>query len=187
MGGLNGNGVLAGSTAGKVALGRLVAGLGAEPEHPQILLLDFSDVEVATGSFLRESVLALCKLLRSGKSNLYPVASNVNDNVTDEFSLVLDSRGEAMFACDSDIDGRPAKWRILGSLDDRQRFTLNLVKDMGEADAARMLRASQGVELVGQTAWNNRLSSLANLGLLVETSSGKSKTYRSVMEIVGGS
>lgn len=38
--------------------GKLLVAVGAEPERPEPVFLNFAGVEVATASFLRESVLA---------------------------------------------------------------------------------------------------------------------------------
>ena len=50
------SGVLAGARAGRRMLGRLLERVGNDPQEPELLFLDFDGVQVATASFLRESV-----------------------------------------------------------------------------------------------------------------------------------
>jgi hypothetical protein len=50
-----------------------------------------------------------------------------------------------------------------------------------ETDAAELMREHRETKAVKQTAWNNRLSALANMGLVVELSEGRAKRYRSLL------
>ncbi len=71
----------------------------------------------------------------------------------------------------------------LGELDPKQRLTFDLVHERGETDAGALMRdfgESEGVKHT--TAWNNRLASLAALGLIIEQSQGRSKRYRPLFE-----
>jgi hypothetical protein len=64
-----------------------------------------------------------------------------------------------------------------------QRRTLDLVLERGETDAGELMRAHGAEERTTHTtAWNNRLASLAFLGLLVEKSHGRAKKYRPLFE-----
>ena len=53
---LAGQSVLAGAGTGRAILSKLIAAIAGETDGP-ILYLDFENVDVATGSFLRETVL----------------------------------------------------------------------------------------------------------------------------------
>jgi hypothetical protein len=46
----------------------------------------------------------------------------------------------------------------------KQRFTFNLVQKRRHNGRGRIMARTRVNEMVKQTAWNNRLSSLANLG-----------------------
>ena len=48
---------------------------------------------------------------------------------------------------------------------------------------AHRVLAAQSQESLAPTAWNNRLSSLAARGLLIERRSGKTKTFAPVLEV----
>jgi hypothetical protein len=63
--------------------------------------------------------------------------------------------------------------------DPKQKLTFEAVSERGETDAGELMRQN-GEGLKHATAWNNRLSSLATMGLIVEISRGRSKRYRSL-------
>jgi hypothetical protein len=79
--------VLAGAPNGKAAFASLVRELSHEPADPTPLFLDFQHVDVATASYLRESIFALKNYLRTISSKIYPVAANANEDVEDELWL----------------------------------------------------------------------------------------------------
>src|ERR1700730_417131 len=134
-----------------------------------------------TASFLRESVLAFRDAVRRRRSNLYPVIANASDLVADELKLLVMARGNALTLCSLDKNGRPHDQHLLGELDPKQRITFDLVPERGETDAAELMRDYGESEKTNvQTAWNNRLVSLADLGLVVELSQGRAKRYRSL-------
>ena len=178
---IGGGEVLAGAVNGRATLNRLLGETTSEPDGPELVFLDFSDVEVATASFLRESVLAFREIVRSHRSKLYPVIANANEAVKDELLYLLQSRGDCIMACvlskgESVIEAAP-----IGKLDPKQHFTFELVCKLGETGAGELMRLyGESEELKHTTAWNNRLATLASLGLVVELSQGRSKRYRTL-------
>jgi hypothetical protein len=56
------------------------------------------------------------------------------------------------------------------------------VKEAKEVDATTLARAYEVKEGIQVTGWNNRLTSLAAKGLLMEIKRGRSKVYRTVLE-----
>ncbi|HTT76978.1 MAG TPA: hypothetical protein VMF50_13500 [Candidatus Binataceae bacterium] len=170
---------MAGALTGRKVLAKLVDRSSTEPERPEPVFLDFKEVDVATASFLRESVLAFRDTIRRRRSNLYPVIANANDVVTDELKLLVTSQGNALMACSLDNNDQPFEERLLGDLDPKQRLTFDLVRKRGITDAAELMREyGEREKTKVQTAWNNRLSSLAGMGLVVELSQGRTKRYR---------
>jgi hypothetical protein len=169
--------VLAGALNGKSLLMRLLEATMSEPAEPEPLLIDFSGIEVATASFLRESVLALSKIVRSRRSNFYPVIAKPNETVRDELTELAVSRGEVLITCEVDNYGVVSSTATIGNLDAKQKITFDEVSQRGETDAGELMREN-GDGLKHATAWNNRLSSLAAMGLIVEISRGRSKRYR---------
>lgn len=72
---------------------------------------------------------------------------------------------------------------LIGQLDPKQRRTFELVQQRRETDAGELMRDFSDTErLKSPTAWNNRLASLASLGLVAEVSQGRSKRYKLVFE-----
>lgn len=177
---VGGSSVLAGAVSGRRDFAKLVA-LAPLPPDPAVVHIDFRQVEVATASYLRESVLAYRAFVRGQRSTVYPVIANAKEEVRDELRELVSARGDAIPVCDLDERGRPTGCGIIGDLDPKQRLTFDLVTERGETDAGELWRLKSATEGVASpTAWNNRLSSLASLGLLVEYSQGRAKRYRPV-------
>jgi hypothetical protein len=174
--------VLAGAENGRKILAKLVEQTGRDPQNPETLFLDFEGIEVATASFLRESVLLFRDAVRNRRSNFYPVIANANDLIAEELRLLCNSKGEVIMLCNLSSDGNVSDPRLAGELDPKQRITFNLVQERGETDAAELMREHGEGEGVQQTAWNNRLATLASLGLVVEVSHGRAKHYRPLFE-----
>ena len=182
---LAGTAILSGAPSGRALFARLIAMLPEEPEAPELILLDFGNVEVATGSFLRESVLGFRNFVRGRKSNFYPVITNASANVADEIFEVVHPRGDVLMTCTTDDDGSVLRCRPVGKLDPMQQLTFDLVKRHGETSATKLMEIESSD--VKATAWNNRLASLSNLGLIFEQSRGRAKTYRPIIsEICDG-
>lgn len=180
---MGGGEVLAGAVNGRQTLGRLLAAAATEPDRPAPVFLDFAHVEVATASFLRESVLAFRDAVRGRRSRLYPVIANPNDAVQDDLAELVGPRGDVLMACVLGATGLVTQVAQIGELDPKQQLTFNLVRKHGETDAAALMRAyGEGEGMKHATAWNNRLSALTALGLVVEVSQGRAKRYRPLFE-----
>lgn len=176
--------ILAGALRGKAALAQFLAATAPEPESPKLVFLDCSFVNIATASFLRESVLAFRDIVRSRRSSLYPVIANANEAVREELLELLRPRGDVLMACTLSDGDSVVQSELLGELDPKQRITFRLVREHGETDAGELMRTygkSEGLKHA--TAWNNRLASLAGLGLIVELSEGRMKRYRPLFEV----
>jgi hypothetical protein len=178
----DGDRILTGAQPGRSLFAQLVASAPV-PSEPEPAFLDFSGVEVATASFLRESVVAFRDYTRSTSANLYPVVANAVEAITEELGFFLRHRGDAVWACDIDAAGVVRNARLLGELDDVQRETFDRVLKLGAASAPTLAAAGGGESGVGPTAWNNRLSNLASRGLLIERRGGKTKTFTPVLEV----
>ncbi|HJP67487.1 MAG TPA: hypothetical protein VJ846_01200 [Sphingomicrobium sp.] len=175
---LAGGPILSGAPSGRQLFSQLVAALPAEPVSPEPLLLDFRRVEVATASFLRESVLAFRTFIRGRKSNFYPIVANPSSDVIDEIFELVQPRGDVVMTCSTDDDGQMLRCRHVGKLDPMQQLTFNLVNAYGETSASKLMAIEKSE--VKATAWNNRLASLSNLGLICEQSRGRTKTYKPI-------
>lgn len=175
---MGGQRILSGSADGR----RLMAGLvGATPtDAPQAVFLDFSSIEVATVSFLREGVVAYRDFVRASRQDVYPVIANASPPLLEELELFLKDRNDALWACELNMHGDTANHRILGQLDPVQRRTFDLVVSLGSTSAPELAAGSPD-EKIGNTAWNNRLSALVSKGLLIEERNGKVKVFKSLL------
>jgi hypothetical protein len=174
-------GILAGAINGQKALTNMLERINDEPEKPEELFLDFSGVQVATASFLREAVFAFREKVRGHRSNFYPVVANANSTVEDELKVLVQSDNSVLMLCGLDRNGKPHKAHLVGNLDPKQRLTFDLVQK-GVTDAGHLMREHGETEKVKQTAWNNRLAALTALGLVVEMNTGRTKKYRPLFE-----
>lgn len=180
---IGGREVLAGAQDGSVAFAKMLKAASREPRDPEPLFIDFAGVEVATASYLRESVLALRDRIRGRRSTLYPVIANANDVIKDELGVLVRARGDVLLLCKVDDADRAFDFEQLGDLDPKQQMTLDAVRERGEIDAAELMRDFGKTEGVNHTtAWNNRLAALSLKGLLMEITRGRSKRYRPVFE-----
>lgn len=178
---LGGSDVLAGSGNGKAALGKMIAAL-PRSASPILVVVDFDDVSVATGSFLREAVVAFRDYCRTNQPSLYPVVANASDETREDLDLLLKDRGEVCVVCQVDPRDRISHPQIVGALEEKQIVTLNAVAERGSADANELHRSAKASEGISITGWNNRLASLVLKGVLMEFKQGKSKTYKPVLE-----
>lgn len=180
---IGGSEVLAGAMAGRRDLGRLLERTAAEPAAPGPLFLDFKGIVAATASYLRESGVAFRAMLRGRDSLYYPVIANANEAVRDELLELARARGDVFLTCELGADGSISAAALVGELEEKQQVTFRLVQDHGETDAGDLMRKYGEREKVRHaTAWNNRLSALASLGLVIETRQGRLKRYRPLLQ-----
>ena len=181
---IGGVGVLAGAITGKQLLAKILSETVQEPLEPEPFFLDFKKVEVATASFLRESVLGLRDIVRGRRSNFYPVIANANSNIRDELAeLVGGQRSDVLIVCSLSESGTVSNVGLIGELEPVQRRTFELVRELigkqADVDASVLMKKHGETDgTTRTTAWNNRLTSLSFLGLLVEVSQGRTKRYK---------
>jgi hypothetical protein len=178
---MNGQTVLSGAIPGRRLLSALIAATPSA-DAPTLAFLDFTGVEVATASFLRESVIAFRDYARQALPNIYPVVANLPAAVAEELDFFVRARGDVLLSCDLDSKGDVVTARLVGDLDPAQRATFDVVREVG-AISAPELAARFADQHIGATAWNNRLSALASKGLLIERRQGKSKSFSPLLEI----
>jgi hypothetical protein len=176
---MGGQDVLFGVPMGRQCFAKLLDHT-TEPLQPSIVLLDFEGVGSATVSFLREGPLAYRQHLRGQFSTLYPVFANLAAPVADSLAEYLTTSRDAVFACDHSPQAHMTNPRLLGQLEPKQKLTFEAVVSAEGATAAELARAAGDDDGVLVTAWNNRLAALVQKGLLVETRTGRKKTFRSI-------
>ncbi|MDK4742638.1 hypothetical protein PH547_27490 [Rhizobium sp. CNPSo 3464] len=174
--------VLAGAVNGKIAFAEMIKGIPDEMVVPQPLFLDFGGIEVATASYLRESVFALKTYLRTKSSSYYPVVANANSDVWDELSVIAHAKNDVIVTCELAADGSASKVELIGNLDPKQQLTFDLVLKFDEVDANSLMEQfGEAEKTKSTTAWNNRLASLASRGIIREYTKGRSKYYRPLL------
>lgn len=174
--------ILAGRLSGKRAF---VAALEQLPElaEPSIVMLDFVGADFATSSYLSEVLVPLRDHLRLRRQPGYAVAANLSEKVREEIEELLRRSGDAFLVCAISATGEISDVQLCGKLDDKLQETLKLVSHKRETTAAQLHEESRSVDMVGATAWNNRLASLAAKSLVVEILQGRTKKYRPVLEV----
>lgn len=172
--------ILSGVSLGRRVLVALIEGAPATSGATPIFL-DFRGIEVATSSFLRESVLAFRDTCARSMPRLYPVVVNLNEAVEEELQFFVNERADALWCCDRTEAGQISNRRVLGRsrLEDGQRITLDLVVKLKKASAPMLHKTDDSIQT---TAWNNRLSALSSKRLIVEQREGKVKFFSPVLE-----
>lgn len=169
--------ILSGTLAGKRLFGTLVASTPLF-DKPELVFLDFTGIQIATASFLREGIIAFRDYTRSSNKNAYPVLANASPQVVDEFEFFLRQRIDAFWSCKLDDSNAVSEEKILGELDATQKETFALIEELGgKASAPDLAARSAGNSAIGSTAWNNRLASLSDKGLVIESRVGKTKEF----------
>ena len=171
--------ILAGRVEGENARRRLLSALGPITV-PTLVVLEFCAVRLVTASYLDEVTLKFRTQLE--RTPGYPVAANLSDIVLDEFEHLLRRAGDAFLVCQRLESGVATTPRVLGVLEPKLKQTYGLVKQKGEAGAIELHAEFGDEEKVGPTAWNNRLNTLADKGLLLEIPLGRAKKYRPILE-----
>lgn len=144
-------------------------------------LWNMSGVEVVSASFARDAFLAMQALLLAQGSHLQPVFANAAADVREDLDIALKNAGKAVVACNVDSSGAVTDAVVIGALDGYARSTFALVREKRETDAKELMTEQSEERQIGHSAWNNRLSNLAALGLLVEIPQGRAKRYRAVV------
>lgn len=178
----NGDPVLAGSPAGR-RMRKALLKMASATTQRDLFLLNFSGIDVATSSYLREAVVEFRKSARQEFPELYPVLTKLSAEVEEELVTLLNQMGEAFWLFEVDGRGTVRKRRLIGRLDPKIKEALDLIETGRGFDALALWKSTNSTESVGVTAWNNRLASLSKQGLVFEFRSGKQKFFRPLAEM----
>jgi len=171
---------LCGATNGLAAMLTITQSI-PESSQDQLVVLDFSDIDIATGSFLRSLVLGLRDYCRTNRQGIGVVLANVGESVMEELVDHLQVMREAVVVCSLSGEGPPTRPRVVGVLEEKQAETLALVLEAGETDAPS-LAANDRESGASPNKWNNRLAALAAKGILKERREGRLKRYKPILE-----
>ncbi len=181
---LTGRDVLGGAVQGESLLALLIS--AARPHlATDLIVLDFAKVEVATSSYLRTSALAFRRFLQSEYPGIRVVFANISESIRDELLFLLGNQCDALVACQ--LVGNELKEPLLvGQLEEMQLVALRAVIAHTEPVDAKTLAVLAGDSSVEDgkrfTKWNNRLASLAQRGILRESSLGRTKFYAPIVK-----
>lgn len=181
---LAGSPVLGGAIAGRSLFAKLSALAQERPNTPTPWLWDFAHVDVVSASFIRESFLSMRALLRAQRSSLVPVIINASPDVREDLATLLKAADAAILSATVDAAGRLAQFELIGAVDPHLQETFGLVAQHGETDARELkelIDTRPGAAPIVQTAWNNRLAKLVELGALIEIPRGRAKRYRLIV------
>ena len=117
-----GQSVLSGANPGRKLLSALIAATPSS-EAPTPAFLDFTQIEVATASFLREAVIGFRDYARQSLRNVYPVVANLEPAVAEELDFFVRARGDVLWSCELDAGDAVVSARLIGELDPAQRST----------------------------------------------------------------
>lgn len=180
---LAGSATLHGATSGRIMFTRLLETTSREPCEPTTLFIDLGGVQIATASYLRESIFAFKAHMRVVESNFYPAVANCNQDIEDELQLLASAKKDALVTCELNENGIASKPRIIGELDPKQAITYRYVAMQQKATAGSLMADFGETERTRTTnAWNNRLAALVAKGLLREFERGRSKHFKPLIE-----
>jgi hypothetical protein len=177
-----GSATLAGSAMGRQMLAQMIEKTSPMSE-PTVAFLDFANVDIATGSFLREAVMGFRDFCRNASGMIYPVVANANATIEEELATYLRGRNDAIWACSLDSESHATNPRILGELDSGQMSTIQIIGRHHPISAPELAKLRPD-DNIGTTAWNNRLATLAAKGMLKEVRNGRAKLFSPVMETI---
>ena len=166
---------LAGATLGAQHLHKVAAKISCDDE---IVILDFTGVESATGSYLKALVFGFLEDPAAKLKGAFPVVTRMNSLVREELvyltSLTTYRIVEGLkFHGDEVVHAR-----LHGELDPALKTTLDVLLRRGAASATEL--HAKGGESIAITAWNNRLADLYAKRLVMRRRAGKQWLYEPI-------
>lgn len=146
----------------------------------EVVLLDFTDVELVTGSWLNAALVPLLRWAADERNDLFPVIINARPEWLDDLALVAEFAHQCYLIAEGET---PRSAVLVGSLDPGQRTTLEALMQVAEATGAELERQRPG-DGVKATAWNNRLKDLYEKRLLRRVRHGREQRYSPVVKEV---
>lgn len=153
----------------------------SESEEGGLILLDFGDIEIVTGSWINEALIPLVGWMADRRNDLFPILMNLESDWIDDLQLVAEWNHRCFLIADGDSQLNSAI--LAGALDPAQRQTLDAVIAMPGITGAELERQNPNSG-VKATAWNNRLKDLFQKRLLRREKQGREQIYHPVVREV---
>jgi len=143
-----------------------------------IVVLDWSDIELATASYFGATFVPLLRLAIEGQLDRYFVLTGLNQTSLDELKLVLENQGLVTLIGDWKEDG-VHNAGALGRLDPPYAETLQAVQRVEAASATELFKKHTRTR-IGKTGWINRLSNLHRLRLVRKQRVGREYVFQAL-------
>ena len=145
-----------------------------------IVYLDFTGVEIVTGSWINAVFAPFFQWASDEQIDLFPVVCNLADKTwIDEFALVADWTHRCFLIGSGSAE--PTRAMAIGPLDPGQVATLKAVTQFGPVTGAELERRWEH-EPIKATAWNNRLRDLYDKRLIRRERRGREQVYSMVLK-----
>jgi len=189
--------IAAGAQTGKAHARLLLKRIGAAkiPESGLIILVSFRGIELATASYVKETILwlAICGRMHAGALspseqrsldwsslqplNVFPAVSDANEDIQHEIDEVFARRGLPCVLVEEVNNDLILVAKILGSVEPTLARTIQAIEGSSDATADDLHRKcpDEGVNI---TAWNNRLSELNRMRIARRRRDGKFWRYQ---------
>ncbi|HTU32911.1 MAG TPA: hypothetical protein VMF66_03820 [Candidatus Acidoferrum sp.] len=155
--------------------------LGAVEEMAagETVVLDWSNVEIATASYLGATFVPLLRMAMQGQLDRYFVVAGLNKTCLEELKLVLELQNLVALTGEWK-DGSIQDPQVIGRLEPVYAATLNAVQNAEAASAADLFKKDGGRARIGKTGWINRLSNLHRLRLVRKQRVGREYLFQSL-------
>lgn len=144
-----------------------------------IVVLDWSGVELATASYFGATFVPLLRLAIEGQLDRYFVLTGLNQTSLDELKLVLENQGMVTLIGDWK-EGGVRNAGALGRLDPAYAETLQAVQRVEGASATELFKKHTARTRIGKTGWINRLSNLHRLRLVRKQRVGREYVFQAL-------
>jgi hypothetical protein len=147
-------------------------------ESEASVCFDWSEIEIATGSYLKAAYLPIFRV----PHGVPILTSGVSREIREELELALETETRPIFLVEKVGGGRRTELSLIGHLDEAYRRTLGALIERGHASASELHTESFGKSpQIGKTAWINRLNRMYEMGLIRRNKLGKGYRYSIVV------
>lgn len=177
---VTGQDILAGKSNGMRDYPKLLSAIEGTATG-ETVVLDWSDVELATASYFGATFVPLLRLAMEGQLDRYFVLTGLNQTGAEELKLVLENQGLVALVGEWK-EGHVRNAKVLGQLDPAYAETLDAVQRVEVASATDLFKKHTTRTRIGKTGWINRLSNLHRLRLLRKQRIGREYVFEALSE-----